>query len=502
MSDSNNGNNSNTSYPYPDSNGGDLNELMMKFLVYVFVVFMIFCLVLFTINAFIVGPKKNCTDREVSENFETDTSSPSVNTMYLKNNDFPNSNSNNNNALNPESIIKTVIKSQQGQLMDVVLHKERVPIDYWIFKKMADDGSIDDKVIVYMTDLQDSTFSNQNARRLIHEILTHKNLTHKNLTQDHCGTPNDENNGSLSLYTIPELCSDRRVLINWIFNHSWFTSARSKRYGMYNLYKKYFPIPFDADDYDTPLLEDSKPYSTNNPVEVSKSISNIDIDNNNDNDNDIHATNYLDVQETSKVMCSDQLFIEQSPEFSLYCNGKFLQWNGERSNSSEPIVARYYMVIVTDPEPIFSYTSDGLVTLSTDSLSSDLTKRFEYIDSTTKREPINHNQRVERLSDMIISNPHISWRRVKNRVDQKLSKLGELMVQEHRQESMIDGIQKLLNSSYIDMYQTFGIDIVIRDGEPYIFRIESSPVFKEQYSSIAHDMLESLVDRTKLMLRL
>jgi hypothetical protein len=465
MSDSNNGNTS--KYQYGD--GADLNELTMKLLVYGFVAIMILCLLMFTINAITVGPKVDCEDQK--EGFETNNADPQpVNTLFVRDEK--------SSGMEPESVIKTVIKPKQGQMMDVILHKERVPIDHWIFQKIAKDGSIDDRTVVYMTDLQDSTFSNQNARRLIHEILT----------RSRCATPNDATCRTMCLYTIPEICSDRRVLINWIFNHSWFTSARSKRYRMYNLYKKYFPLPLEADDYDAPLLEDSKPYSTDNTVDVFK--------------NDIQAENYLDVPETTKVMCSDQLFIEQNPEFSLYCNGDFLQWNGERSDSYQPVVARYYMVVVTDPEPVFSYTADGMVTIDQSSLPSSHTNRFEYEDGDTKRDLRGRKLRVEKLSHLIKVDPLISWRRVKNRVDQKLSKLGELMVQEHRQESMVDGIQKLLNRSHIDMYQTFGIDVVVRDGEPYIFRIEASPVFKEHGSPVAQDMLESLVDRTKLMLRL
>ena len=452
----------------------DLNEFTMSVLVLGFVAMLILCLLLFTFNAITNGPKKDTKDN--SEGFATDTDK-------ILEIDLENHVEHDSAKLSQDgnAVIKSVIKPLQGFMIDVVVSKDRVPIDYWIFQEMAKNGSIDDKVVVYMTDLQDSTFSNQNARRLINEILT----------RGRCGTPNDnDNNREMCLYTIPQLCSDKRVLINWIFNHSWFTSARSKRYRMYNLYKKYFPLPLEADDYDAPLLEDATMYSTDNPVQVSKS--------------NIQAENYLDVPETTKVMCSDQLFIEQDPDFSLYCNGEFLRWNGERSDSYQPVVARYYMVVVTDPDPVFSYTGDGLVIINEDTLPLENKNRFELENQKTVKKDINTTKthRVESLSKLIKIDPLISWRRIKNRVDQKLSKLGELMVQEHRQESMVDGIQKLLDRSYIDMYQTFGIDIVIRNGEPYIFKIEASPAFKEYGSPLASDMLESLVDRTKLMLRL
>jgi YD repeat-containing protein len=464
-----------------NNDGVDYNELAMRILVYGFVAIMVVCFLMFTFNAIAVGPKNDAVENV--ENFDNKQSADQNSDQSLAKTKNPDSQSDvrvahNSGAVAPNSVVKTVIKPQQGHLMDVILTRERVPIDYWIFQKIGQSGSIDDRAVVYMTDLQDSTFSNQNARRLIHEILT----------RGRCGTPNDDDCPSLCLYTIPKICSDRRVFINWIFNHSWFTSARSKRYRMYNLYKKYFPLPLEVDDYDAPLLEDSRPYSTDNPVEVSKS--------------DIQAENYLDVPETTKVICSDQLFVEQDPDFSLYCNGDYLQWNGERSDSYQPVVARYYMVVVTDPEPVFSYTGDGLVTVTDETHPSGDTSRFEYTGDGNTERKATPAKRVERLSHLIKVDPLISWRRVNNRVDQKLSKLGELMILEHRQESMVDGIQKLLNRSHIDMYQTFGIDVVIRDGEPYIFRIEASPVFNEIGSPVAHDMLESLVERTKLMLRL
>ena len=476
-----NSNNDNPLFTLDNLDNLDYNEIVMELLVYGFVTIMVLCFLMFVVNAIVAGPKSDRDSEENTETFNNSESDTSQNTLHSAQGTVQGTVQGVTKELEgmgPENVIKTSIHPLQGQIMDVVLHRERVPIDYWIFEKIGGSSSIRDKAVVYMTDLQDSTFSNQNARRLIHEILT----------RGRCGTPNDRTCHTMCMYTIPELCSDRRVLINWIFNHSWFTSGRSKRYRMYNLYKKYFPRPLEADDYDAPLLEDAKPYSTDNPVSVSK--------------RDIQAENYLDVPETTKVMCSDQLFIEQNPDFSLYCNGEFLKWTGERSDSYQPVVARYYMVVVTDPDPVFSYTGDGLVTLSEETLPSNHNLRFNLDEEGATRRAVRSNIRVSSLSDLIKVDPLISWRRVKNRVDQKLSKLGELMIEEHRQESMVDGIQKLLNRSHIDMYQTFGIDIVVRDGEPYIMRIEASPVFKEHESPVAQDMLESLVDRTKLMLNL
>lgn len=345
----------------------------------------------------------------------------------------------------PENQIMTVgIETQNSDPIYVRLNKDHVPIDYWIFEKIGKSNHLQEPLTVYMTDLQDSTFSNQNMRHLINEILS----------RGECGSVDT------SEYTIPQ----RRVFINWIFNHSRFTSNRNKRYRMYNLYKKYYPLPLSADDYESPLLDSASRYHITYPSK-----------------NNIVAENYLDVPETSKVMCSDQLFVEQDRDFSLYCNGDYLKWDGNGSDNSIPVVARYYLVIVTDPDPVYSYTSDGLV----------LSKENE-----------SDKSRIELLSNIIKEDPLTPWRRIRNRVDNKLSKLGELMVLEHRQESMVDGIQKLLNRTRIDLYQTFAVDIVVRSGEPYILKITASPTFREHGSKVAEDLLESIVERTKLMLNI
>jgi hypothetical protein len=443
----------------------DFNEILMQTIIFGLLFIMVMAIVVFVLNAILNG-----SDPE-TEKFESVKSTDFQ--RYLDSDRSTDSDNSSDVDSGGNKVINVRIAPQQGNMIDVVLKRERVPIDYWIFEQIAKSMPITDELTVYMTDLQDSTFSNQNARALIHEVLTKGQC-------GYCDTP---------LSTM----NQKRVLINWIFNHSRFTSAINKRYRMYNLYKKYFPLPLEADDYEAPLLEDAQAYSTRNPVEVSKS--------------DIQAMNYLDVPETTKVICADQLFIEQNPRFSLYCNGDFLQWNGERSDSYEPVVARYYMIIVTDPDPVFSYTSDGLIMIDDTNSSHPSNRqknRFGYTEEgETQSNNVNDNKiRVGRLSSLVKADPLISWRRIRNRVDQKLAKLGELMVQEHRQESMVDGIQKLLNRTKIDMYQTFAIDIVIRNGEPYILKITGSPTFREYGSDMAADLLESIVERTKLMLRI
>lgn len=367
-----------------------------------------------------------------------------------------------------DRIISISLSKNNGNMIDVTLKKDRVPIDYWIFEqivKARKDVSEDDKTRyprpptqIYMTDMADDTFSNQNLRALVNHIMETYDL------------------------------SKTRVLINWIFNHSRFTSSLTKRYRMYNLHKKYYPLPLDANDYDTPLLDSAR------PVDVSK-----------DPTTDIVSHNYLDVPMTSKVMCSDQLFVEQDREFSLYCNGDYLQYS-DRPDNYMPIIARYYMIVSTDPKPMFSFTSDGLVAITSNALDNEDPDDDQYVykngETTNSKIESDSELSYQSLSSLIRPDPAISWYRVKNRIDQKLSKLGELIVLEHRQESTVDGIEKLLRRTNVDLYQIFAIDIVIRGGEPYVYKIEASPTFREYGHEIAHDMLQSLIERTVVMLEL
>ena len=466
----------------------DMNEIVMQTILCIFVVLMIIL-----IAGFIVGRIKesgksftiNTTNDSMSENFDDQIDDKQ------RTNETENEESDHvlttakdivKNKKHLNKIITMSISPKQGNMIDVVLIKDKVPIDYWIFEQIAKQNAITDKMTVYMTDLNNNTFSNQNLRDLIYEIKTTRT------------------------------CDDtkHRILINWIFNHSRFTSAMSKRYRMYNLYQKYFPLPLEADDYDAPLLESSSANIAYGDYGSDTTLSKSNM-------SDIQGRNFLDIPKTAKIMCDDQLFVEQDRDFSLYCNGDYLQWNGQINGKSysdtyTPIVARYYMIVLTDPKQIFSYTSDGLVIVSTDpSIIEGVNhKRFEYTaQNLTRNEYLfkGDNQSVPNntiilLSNMIKNDHNISWRKISSRIDEKLSKLGELMIEEHMQESMIDGIQKMLVSDNIDLYQTFAIDVVIRTGEPFIYKITASPVFREYGSNVANELLSDMIDRSKVLLRI
>ena len=127
-----------------------------------------------------------------------------------------------------------------GSTFDLKMEKSKIPIDYVIFKYIAAslDKHSDKKshFVVFMTDpqgMQDHSFSNQNLRALIQEV-SYKKLSNPSLYHD-------------------------RIFINWLYNHSRFTNPLNKRYRMYNLHKKYYPIPLEADDYETPLLDSARP---------------------------------------------------------------------------------------------------------------------------------------------------------------------------------------------------------------------------------------------------
>jgi hypothetical protein len=44
------------------------------------------------------------------------------------------------------------------------------------------------------------------------------------------------------------------VIINWIPNYKHFTTNNTYMFNRYDNYKKYYKIPYEADDYEKPLL--------------------------------------------------------------------------------------------------------------------------------------------------------------------------------------------------------------------------------------------------------
>lgn len=315
-----------------------------------------------------------------------------------------------------------------GSTFDLKMDKSRIPIDYVIFKYIAAslDKHSDRKshFIVFMTDLQgmqDYSFSNQNLRALIQEV-SYKKLSDPSLYHD-------------------------RIFINWLYNHSRFTNPLNKRYRMYNLHKKYYPIPLEADDYEKPLLDSAR------PSVIRKSDSD---------------TRYQYVPKISKLLCSNEIFLEAGS----YCVKDLLQYNGKT------IVGRYYVVIKPNTSGGLDrvYTSDGLYGTSN-----------AYF-----------------LSEVVRDN-NLSWSTISQAIVHKINKLADLIILEHKQEPVVDGMKILLDTQdqkqikLIELYQTFGLDIIIKSGEPYIINIDASPAFNEIGSRRARNLIKDLSYQTSNM---
>jgi len=305
---------------------------------------------------------------------------------------------------------------------DLKMEKSKIPIDYVLFKHIA--ASLDKHsnkkahFVVFMTDMQDYTFSNQNLRALIQDVSYQKMID-------------------------PSLYHDR-IFINWLYNHSRFTNPLNKRYRMYNLHKKYYPIPLEADDYETPLLDSARP----------SIIRKSDSD-----------TRYQYVPEISKLLCSNEIFLEAGS----YCALDLLQHN------SKTIVGRYYVVIKPNTSNGLdrTYTSDGLYGSSF-------------------------------LSEVVRDN-NLSWSTISRAITRKINKLADLIILEHKQEPVVDGMKILLDTQnqkqikLIELYQTFGLDIIIKGGEPYVINIDASPAFNEIGSRRARNLIKELSHRTSEM---
>ena len=80
------------------------------------------------------------------------------------------------------------------------------------------------------------------------------------------------------------------------------------------------------------------------------------------------------------------------------------------------------------------------------------------------------------LLSEITQNININWVYVHERIDDKLKKLSNLIIGESNGERVISGVQYALNKCGIHIYQLFGIDVVIKRNEPYVYRIIAFPM--------------------------
>lgn len=349
----------------------DYNELTMKVMLVIIIISMLLLFCGFMYNAITKGPK------------------PELNSeLDLESDAKPYQNIENFSAVSGGDFIgkKESIKIVQDKNND---DKKTLPIDKAIFEIISKKSDADATIYMNGINSNPNSNSNQDLRNLIQHIVSNREET--------CGN---------------------KVLINRIYNYTRFTNPKNKRYHMYNLYKKYYTIPLEADDYDKPLLI---------TAEKNKNILEKD-------DEDIR---YEYIPSVSRAMCSDRLFLEDN----TYCekDTDFLKDKGKI------IKSRYFLLIRTDPF-LFVHTSDGVIN------NGNLLSNTSYENN-------------------------ISFESLNKRIKNKISRLAKLIWLEHRQESVADGVQFLLDRNKdILLYQTFGLDIVVKNGEPYIINIEASPI--------------------------
>lgn len=165
------------------------------------------------------------------------------------------------------------------------------PFDSGFIDKKIFDIKTNTPIALYDVDPRGNTKSNQNLRALVRDMLDDRYL---------CNNKHKP---------IP------KTYINWVFNHSRFTNNKNKRYWIFNQ-KKYFNIPLESYEYETPLLD---------ALDKSSPISK----------NDIIDLNHLDIPKTTNSMCTSQIFTT-NPNLKPY--------------------TKIQLIIVTDPVPAFAYS--------------------------------------------------------------------------------------------------------------------------------------------------
>jgi hypothetical protein len=105
---------------------------------------------------------------------------------------------------------------------------------------------------------------------------------------------------------------------------------------------------------------------------------------------------------------------------------------------------KYYLVISFNEnknKPNYTFTSNGI---ANNNLVSDIQKYF-----------------------------NINWVYCNERFEYKLNKLAELMSKESYTDLIASGILNIENSN-INLYQLFCVDFVVKNNEPYVYRIHTN----------------------------
>lgn len=215
------------------------------------------------------------------------------------------------------------------------------------------------------------------------------------------------------------------IYINKIWNNEKFTNNNKLLFERYDSYRKYFKIPYNADDYDKPLL---------------------------DNDNTDYPKSLEDIEYESPIKFYRQSIINNIFIHDIYDNftNEYFRYN------DIPLIFRYFLIVNMTDIPSYVFTEDAIV--------------------------IDNNTNSILLSE-IMENINIDWTYIRERVITKMKNMAELMIMESHGERIISGIQEILNTCNIYTYQFFGVDIIMKNEEPYVYQIVDSPKSYKSHST-------------------
>jgi hypothetical protein len=220
-----------------------------------------------------------------------------------------------------------------------------------------------------------------------------------------------------------------RIFIRWLWNQDKFTDNNYEMFKRYDNYRKYNKIPYEIDDYDKPLLNES--FATTF-VDKYDDDSNMDI---------------YETQTTYDHMNINNLFIHKSLEKLNRKSWIFIDNDVVEKTSlmyeNNPMVLKYYVCIMLVSTCNPQYVISELI--------------------------------INKKNDI---NKKMNWGYITNRMKEKNERLCDLMAREIYGEYLSTGVKYVLNDMNLTFYQIFEINYIVhvKTNEPYISKIRKRPI--------------------------
>lgn len=306
------------------------------------------------------------------------------------------------------------------------------------------------------------------AANLYHNIFTSL-INSKHLTSNYVifQSPlegDDFNNADL-IQTVgyirynPKLFKDQYIYIGWIWNNTKFVINDYNVFKRYDQYTRYYQMPLESNEYKELIDLNHIEHELNNQMLINLKDS------------------YYQSEEAYKILESlNNIFIHHKINKDDRARKSYISLSRDLmhdENQINPLILRYYVIIVMSDEPMYHIDYNGAVISSDDNIST-----------------------IEDLKNVL----KLDWKYIISKIKIKLERLVTLIIRE--------ALEPEIKEPMITTYQVFNVDIVLKNSdyfdykdicEPYVFKINSFPdkeyMVKQdtKISMIYQDLAENLI---------